>query len=531
MATVSRLCLEGRRIVLEELEVIENAIAARLRRNPQIFYKFNESLADLGIDTLNIPKINISANRIYRSKKSIRSRKQVKAQEYEISLFLGRYRKLLKYLQQYSPTSEQNEYFKDPDMNFEKFEALTSEILENSIEESRSLEEIRDDYEMFSRAQGTVSNIISPIGQAIELSKKFSREENFGMYLDLSEQFTKWLNIIKSADLTMISFLRMLESFVTYQYLLEPSLDRNSKEYERLLVELLKYYKSYYAKVHPLVDRDTISKSIKEGFDKYLSTGISNSQPEGDGRRFSVLYDKWFNSQSEFDSFVSSADHNSVTPGNRRRLSREFTFHFYSRLLSKELQNTISLTERKLAFTDEELREDLEKLQTEYESPVYAANEHEDKPSHSGIGEEALDNDVLDPSNPFNLPLGPDNFPVPRWLYKVQGLDVKYPCEICGNTLYHGRKDFEKHFQLRKHAEGLKSLGIIPSSAFKDISTVAEARELWITLQAKSSSKTSDIRSRNSDSKQLEMVLEAEDEEGNVMSVEVYDELKKQGLL
>jgi splicing factor 3A subunit 3 len=52
--------------------------------------------------------------------------------------------------------------------------------------------------------------------------------------------------------------------------------------------------------------------------------------------------------------------------------------------------------------------------------------------------------------NPLNLPLGWDGKPIPYWLYKLHGLGVEYPCEICGNFVYMGRKAFERHFQVRR---------------------------------------------------------------------------------
>ncbi|QEU58154.1 Prp9 [Kluyveromyces lactis] len=530
MSTTTYLCFEERRKILEELEVIEDAISSRLRRNPEIFYRFNEALDNLGVEALAVPKIDVSANRIYRCKKSKRSRKQIKAQEYEIALFLGRYRRLLKSLQKHKLSEEHLEYFRDAKASFEQFETVTSEILEGQVN-SRSLVEVKSDYEMFSGPQGASKNIMSPIGQIIDLSRNFTRDENFGMYLDLSEQFKKWLNIIKRADLTMLSFLKMLESFGTYDYLLKPSLDRDTKEYNQLLAELLKYYKAYYSKAYPLVDKEILSKTIHNGFDKYVRTGITESPSKESGKMYSVVFNRWFDSQSEFNTHLQTEQFNIALSQNRKRLMKEYTFHCFSKFLSKVLQNTISFTERKLAFTDEEFTEELEKLQGQYESPIYAKDESEDKPAYVDNAEDIAQKESTDPTNPYNLPLGPDGFPIPRWLIKVQGLDVKYVCEICGNQIYHGRREFEKHFPLKKHSEGLKSLGITPSPAFKDVTTIAEVTELWKALQAKSTLKAGEPFSKILTVREPEMVLETEDNEGNVMSIQVYDELKKQGLL
>ena len=61
--------------------------------------------------------------------------------------------------------------------------------------------------------------------------------------------------------------------------------------------------------------------------------------------------------------------------------------------------------------------------------------------------------------NPLKLPLGWDGKPIPYWLYKLHGLGVEYPCEICGNYVYMGRKAFDRHFQEWRHI-GIQSKSI-----------------------------------------------------------------------
>src|SRR6185369_9523156 len=62
------------------------------------------------------------------------------------------------------------------------------------------------------------------------------------------------------------------------------------------------------------------------------------------------------------------------------------------------------------------------------------------------IESESEDEDKI--YNPLKLPLGWDGKPIPYWLYKLHGLGVEYPCEICGNYVYMGRKAFDRHFQV-----------------------------------------------------------------------------------
>ena len=62
---------------------------------------------------------------------------------------------------------------------------------------------------------------------------------------------------------------------------------------------------------------------------------------------------------------------------------------------------------------------------------------------------ESEDEDSEKIYNPLKLPLGWDGKPIPYWLYKLHGLGVEYPCEICGGFVYMGRKAFDRHFQVR----------------------------------------------------------------------------------
>ena len=123
--------------------------------------------------------------------------------------------------------------------------------------------------------------------------------------------------------------------------------------------------------------------------------------------------------------------------------------------------------------------------------------------------------------NPLKLPLAWDGKPIPFWLYKLHGLGVEFPCEICGNYVYMGRRAFDKHFSEARHIYGLKCLGITNTSLFREITGIEEAERLWEKIQ----------RDKAKVSSKGEGVVEMEDSEGNVMPQKVYDDLLKQGLL
>ena len=74
--------------------------------------------------------------------------------------------------------------------------------------------------------------------------------------------------------------------------------------------------------------------------------------------------------------------------------------------------------------------------------------EEESGESDVSDGGEASDDEETVPYNPKNLPIGWDGKPIPYWLYKLHGLNLTYNCEICGNAIYKGPKNFQRHFSV-----------------------------------------------------------------------------------
>jgi splicing factor 3A subunit 3 len=123
--------------------------------------------------------------------------------------------------------------------------------------------------------------------------------------------------------------------------------------------------------------------------------------------------------------------------------------------------------------------------------------------------------------NPLKLPLAWDGKPIPFWLYKLHGLGVEFPCEICGNYVYMGRRNFDKHFNEPRHVYGLKCLGITNTTLFREITGIKEAEDLWRKIQ----------QSKKKEKASVDNVVQMEDNEGNVMPEKVYKDLLAQGLL
>jgi splicing factor 3A subunit 3 len=140
--------------------------------------------------------------------------------------------------------------------------------------------------------------------------------------------------------------------------------------------------------------------------------------------------------------------------------------------------------------------------------------------------------------NPLKLPLGWDGKPIPFWLYKLHGLGQEYPCEICGNMVYTGRKNFEKHFGEPTHIHGLKCLGITNGPLFKEVTSIEEAIQRippppFILKNYANLGLVWEKTKRDRRIKQVaeENKIEMEDDQGNVMSAKTYNDLRAQGII
>jgi splicing factor 3A subunit 3 len=135
----------------------------------------------------------------------------------------------------------------------------------------------------------------------------------------------------------------------------------------------------------------------------------------------------------------------------------EFLIDRYAESLRHDIIITKEKVERKQTLTESELLDELDKEEDEEPEEV----------------EDSDDEDKI--YNPLKLPLGWDGKPIPYWLYKLHGLGVEYPCEICGGYVYMGRKAFERHFQEWRHAHGMKCLGVPNSKHFQDVTKIDDA--------------------------------------------------------
>ncbi len=190
---------------------------------------------------------------------------------------------------------------------------------------------------------------------------------------------------------------------------------------------------------------------------------------------------------------------------------REFRVRKLAGAMSTEREDAKVNVERRQGMTERERAQELENLYNQTFASEQAAQQDDEAAED---GEEKI-------YNPLKLPLAWDGKPIPFWLYRLHGLGVEFPCEICGNWIYRGRRAFDKHFNESRHIHGLKCLGVTNTHLFRDITDIQEALRLWEKMQRDEKKSKVDDGS----------IVQMEDAEGNVMPEKVYYDLQKQGLL
>lgn len=190
-------------------------------------------------------------------------------------------------------------------------------------------------------------------------------------------------------------------------------------------------------------------------------------------------------------------------------VNKEYMVQLLTKSILDRLQSTVSYLRRKQTRSYEETLEDLadeERLDT------MAGGESEKQ-------QDEIDDIVY---NPKNVPLGLDGKPIPYWMFKLHGFDKHFSCEICGNATYIGPKAFEKHFSEGRHSMGMSTLGIPNSRDYYGLTKIEEVKALHKKLAEEKRVKLAWNRDEDE---------EFEDSEGNVLSRETYENLKRNGLL
>jgi splicing factor 3A subunit 3 len=419
------------------------------------------------------------------------------------------------------------------------------------------LKDVRDFHRRYPGLSADSGDALRELATSNSATDLFSAEEASGKRLDLHSIHLRFLNSNFGWKADYLSFLKTLPNELLDR------VDRSRKlsaQYKSFLDDLANYVESFHARARPLTQMSLLRKRLQNDFDRSWNAGnvpgwtdcgselVKPPEPDKVPIRLDMLHSvqdaeqigaetlkdalkkmgiKCGGTQSERaerllrvkDTPLDQVDKKlrakgPSTPIADESLRQKREEHvrnvallelklrqLLSNELKAELDTTIGNAEKKQTMSYEELQEEAE----EGDEAVDFGDEDEEEQQDVSSGK---------------LPLGWDGKPIPYWLYKLHGLNVEYKCEICGNYSYWGRRAYERHFREWRHQHGLRCLGIQPSDAFLEVTSIDEALRLHKHLQEqqRKSFKPEDHE-------------ECEDSDGNVYNRKVYNDLKAQGLL
>jgi len=374
-----------------------------------------------------------------------------------------------------------------------------------------------------------------------EIDNMFTGEEAYGRFLDLTGLHELYLNLPGIKRPLYLQYLDIFDIFVPPVCAIKRP-DKMTDQYFSYVGQLADYLESFMRRTRPLEDVDRLIKSFDDDF---VNTWEANDIP---GWKLEIAAngigsgiwcpdcEKEFSNQNVYKAHLTGKKHiraaqlraerqaagEFLTDGTERHgpssfrlkeraiAEREHRIKRFAAAMSQERADTKVNVERKQGMTERERQMELDALFAE--SATNAA-QGADSDSDSDSSEKIY--------NPLKLPLAWDGKPIPFWLYKLHGLGVEFPCEICGNFVYMGRRAFDKHFNEARHIHGLKCLGITNTTLFREITGIEDALKLWDKIQREKKKGKNDEGG----------VVQMEDAEGNVMPEKVYYDLQKQGLL
>ncbi|KAI9857052.1 MAG: hypothetical protein M1813_008658 [Trichoglossum hirsutum] len=379
-----------------------------------------------------------------------------------------------------------------------------------------------------------------------EVDAMFTGEEAYGRFLDLTMLHEDYLNLKGVKRLTYLQYLDSFDTFVPPQCPITRA-QKATDQYFTYVGQLASYLESFLKRTRPLEGLDKLFKATEEEFERAWDAGevpgwgvqlkaagpTTPAVPGGSEKdMWCVECEKEFKNENVYRGHLTGKKHIKAAAARKaretedgvdqeangqvqtqgtslRRLKeraiadREFRIHKLAEVLQQVRIDTRVNIERRQGMTERERQMELDALFAESAEQIAAGG---DDDSESDSDEKIY--------NPLKLPLAWDGKPIPYWLYKLHGLGVEFPCEICGNFVYMGRRAFDKHFNEARHIYGLKCLGITNTTLFREITGIEDALKLWDKIQ----------RDKKKEKVSTENVVQMEDAEGNVMPEKVYYE-------
>ena len=387
-----------------------------------------------------------------------------------------------------------------------------------------------------------------------EIDNMFTGEEGYGRFLDLTIFHEDYLNLPNNKRITYLQYLQHFDNF-TPPHMNVRRAEKNTDKYFGYVSRLAEYLESFMRRTRPLEGLDKLFSSIDQDFDKAWeanevpgwgaenqSAGPAAPTTEGTGEGiWCADCEKEFKNENVYKSHLTGKKHikaaearqangvvsngtssngtsaHNISPITRLKeraiAEREYRTHRLATTIETIRSDTRVNVERKQGMTERERQMELDAL--------FAETADLGGRNGTGLGGGlggGGDNDDSDSDssekiyNPLKLPLAWDGKPIPYWLYKLHGLGVEFPCEVCGNFVYMGRRAFDKHFNEARHIYGLKCLGITNTTLFREITGIEDALKLWDKIQ----------RDKKKEKSSGENVVQMEDADGNVMPEKVY---------
>lgn len=368
----------------------------------------------------------------------------------------------------------------------------------------------------------------------------FTGEEGFGRFFDLTMLHKQYLNLAIHKHGRRLTYLQYLDLFDIF----DPSqsnITRDQKlndDYFSYLKALCEYLESFMRRTKPLENLDKLFDTFDAEFDELWAKeevpgwekNVQQAAPtEGDQPNEGIwcsACQRSFAKETVYEAHLTGRKHKKAAEQGNAPTARgpnsnaksfkeravaqaEFKIRKLAAAMQTERSDTKVNVERKQGMTERERQQELELLYSEAPETTAGAKEDEEDDEEEKI------------YNPLKLPLAWDGKPIPFWLYKLHGLGVEFPCGICGNYVYMGRRAFDKHFNEPRHIYGLKCLGITNPSLFREITSIEEAQALWAKIE----------RDKKKEAKLEDGVVQVEDSEGNVMPESIYKLLLAQGLV
>lgn len=509
------MSMEINRQLLEEVNTIENAIAQRFQRNPDLrnaacVEVFDEALASGAKrsqkETLEqAHELKYFADQAERNCARLKINLESESMQKAISDMADPGMKFAPLL---SAVKEINAKFQGaPPSDAESLASQFAMFLSappEEIELSRKKRKVKRKYHLASATKFIGAKVASC----------FNESEMLGKYVDL----TLFYEMYKSLSGSNISYTHYLRSFG------ELNVSSKTFEYTRYLESLSLYLRNFAENAFPLRE----FKFKEQGSSS--ETPMDDGQANENGEVFCKACNKFFSKQTVYDGHLNGKKHKKLQALAVARVPSQPSHRPSHQNMENEIRQLLKMLAPVIILTanDHERRSRMFEREKQIELDAIEGNQSDFTSIDSDYGDQSgednnLSDDDLKNSYERDLPIGSDGIPIPLWLYKLQGLHKTYTCEICGNQEYKGRQQFDKHFGQTRHLHGLKCLGVADNAVplFASVCSIEEAQKLWQNIR-------SNLRAQEEESKGA---IEVEDENGNVMSHTDYMELKKQGLI